>query len=137
MAWYPCNVVSGGGGEGFTNVVPLFQDGRENGNWYLVRSSDVKRAFVTLTATGSGKLFVAPTSYCYTNTSSNDGYISVEVNGVEVTRQQLTTSTNTVLADLVDVPIAIGDVVTINGGFDGSHTNCYFYLWGGFAIAYE
>lgn len=125
------------GGSGYTEVVPLFQDGRSSGNWYLEKANDAKRVFTTFTATGSGKLFVAPTSYCYTNTSSNDGYISVEVNGVEVTRQQLTTGANTTLADLADVSVAAGDVVTINGGYDGSHTGCYFYLWCGFAVAYE
>lgn len=136
MAWYPCNVVSGGGGEGFTNVVPLFQDGRENGNWYLARSSDAKRAFVTITAADDGRIFVAPNCHAKTNTSGGDGYISIDINGVEKTRGQLPQDTDSPLSSLMDVSFEAGDVITVSGGFDGSHSNCYFYLWGGFAVAY-
>lgn len=136
MAWIRCIGATGGGGDGYTTIIPLFQDGRDNGNWYLVRANDAKRAFVSFTATDNGTVFVSPGSHAYTNTSGGDGYISIDINGVEITRQQLPQNVDTPFTTMVNVPFETGDIITISGGFDGSHSSCFFYLWGGFAVAY-
>lgn len=100
-----------------------------------VSGTDVANAVRSWTFDKSGVLKFSPSSYAYTNTSSNDGFFDFQVNGVSVYKQYLTTNTNTPVT-LNDIAISSGDTFDIVYGFDNTHSRCNFYLYTAISLLY-
>ena len=96
---------------------------------YTTEKSSDKQSLYEFTTTEACTFDIGQYATAFTNTSNGDGYISIEINGTEVWQQTLATTTYTVLNTFTPIALAANDVLTINGYWTGSHTNCYFYLF--------
>lgn len=90
--------------------------------------TDVSKAVQTFTITEDGVLVFGENSYAVTNTSSNDGYIDIRINGVSITKKYLPSGTNTSFS-VPDITVSANDVLTICVGFDNTHSNCWFNVF--------
>lgn len=129
MAWYKCM-----GGGGSVNVTPI----KSTTNFVYVDNfsgTDVRQLAFSYTATDNGKLVFAPGSYVNTNTGSNEGYLTIEVNGTEVyTSPALVVNTDTTLTGLDEIEVTASDVVDIYVGFNNAHSRCHFSIYTAFAL---
>lgn len=84
-----------------------------------------KETIATITAVGDTTVHFSGIRIS-TNTGSNEGYFNIEVNGTNVHKQSLNSDTWQQFTNIPDVQLTNGDVLTVNVGFDGTHTGCYF-----------
>lgn len=134
--WIAC---CGGGGQGgggsaeITFDLSLYCNGYQYGEDVLLArdvggngDTDVAINIMSFTAVGNITVNIVPFQL-QTNTSSNDGYFSLVVNGVTKYKKKLNTGTWTALTDIVPVDLADGETLECTVGFDGTHSGCGFY----------
>lgn len=101
-----------------------------------VSGTDVSRNLWTYTASASGKIVFHTNTQVKTNTGANDGYFTVKKNDTVIATTYANTSTTTSFP-IPDIDIESGDVITILGGFDNSHTSCWFDIYSTITILTE
>lgn len=124
--------------DGYSSVTVIVSTGAANIETVLgddplieitgVSGTDVSRTMWTRTAAAAEKIVFHPNTKVKTNTGSNDGYFKVLKNSVVVVSTYANTSTTTAFT-IPDIELSAGDVVEIVGGFDNSHTSCWFDLY--------
>lgn len=88
---------------------------------------DAHVTIMSFTATGDITMNIVPFAVL-TNTSSDDGYISIVVDGVTRYEKKLTTVVWTNLSDLPSIVLSDGETLEIRCGFYNHHSGCYFEL---------
>ena len=86
-----------------------------------------KQTIATFTSTGDTTVHFSGIRIS-TNTSGNEGYFNIEVNGTNVHKQSLNSNTWQQFTNIPDIQLTNGDVITVNVGFDGTHNGCYFRI---------
>ena len=124
--------------DGYDEVTVNVQGGAQNIETVLssnplievsgMSGTDVERTMWTYTASSSGKIVFHANTQVKTNTGANDGYFKVLKNSEVIVSTYANTSTTTALV-IPDIELEAGDVLTIVGGFDNSHTSCWFDLY--------
>ena len=119
MALYRCtDIGSGGGGTTHSDV---FFGARYTG-------SNNPRDIYTRTA-AQAETITFSGAWGFTNCGSNDGFIEILVNGTQVdTSEKMTTNAYADITGLSPVTLASGDVLTLRGNWDNSHTNVQWIM---------
>lgn len=122
MAWYRCEKPSSGGGGGGASDISI---DAETVNVSGIYETDYKNTIYSFTAMNDAVF--AMTGDMKTNTGSNDGYVFLDINGINEYKLTIPTGTSSSTPFTFSaVAISAGDFVEIGIGFDNNHTNCNF-----------
>lgn len=98
-----------------------------------ITGTDVANVSRSWTFDRAGIIKFADTTYGRTNTSSNDGFYDIQLNGVSVAKQYLTSNVDTSIT-VDDIPVSVGDTLDIVYGFDNYHSRCDFTFYGAISL---
>lgn len=115
-----------GGSSGATSIVSEYKRVDTNG------VNTVPKTLYTFTA--SGKCLLSWSGTCVTDTGSNEGLLYCTKNGVQQGEKVNLIRGSETSFDF-DLSLNNGDVAEIVASWTGSHSNCYFYLRLGEAVA--
>lgn len=131
--WINGDVTTGGGSAG-SNVISQLID-IQKVNIKAGPSSVRPLTIYTYTNNTNNDIYIAFNGIGWTDTGSNQGFLSVELDDVQFDKLILTSATN---MDLIfTTKMAPGQVLTIKGDWTGSHSNCSWTVVGNLAVYAE
>lgn len=125
--------VEGGGEESVIGEVIMLTSNNPFVQNTGITGTDVANVARSWTFDKAGTLKFAPTTYGRTNTGSNEGFYDIQLNGVSVVKQYLTTGVDTSIT-VDDIPVSVGDTLDIVYGFDNYHSRCDFTFYGAISL---
>lgn len=131
MGWSLCQGGNGGGG-GNAEITLAITNSYWSGSKYATLTDTLTGTDVYLPIMSFGATNDLTVNFSgvrvYTNTSRNEGYFGLKVNGVLVHKQSLTTETWQEFTNIPSVNLTDGDMLEFIVGYDGTHSNCKFYV---------
>jgi hypothetical protein len=128
----------GGGGGGSAEITFDFTPYKWNGKAIIQMAEDIggsnvggmddaSQSIMSFTATGDVTVNITPFA-AYTNTSSDDGYVALVVDGVTKYEKQIPTSVWTNVSSIPSVVLGNGETLEVRCGFHNHHSGCFFQL---------
>jgi hypothetical protein len=128
----------GGGGGGSAEITFDFTPYKWNGKAIIQMAEDIggsnvggmddaSQSIMSFTATGDVTVNITPFA-AYTNTSSDDGYVALVVDGVTKYEKQIPTSVLTNVSSIPSIVLGDGETLEVRCGFHNHHSGCFFQL---------